>query len=782
MLRPHHARGTCAVLWPSMRHLSPAIGLAFTGSHLLGRLHELDPPSGDAAHSSASLLVTQLFHRNQREEPIFPTTNRSLAAAHLSASLTAHIGGIATAGLGANAAHAALRRATCSETGLTLPQLARETGVTIARFERLVEQVRAADGTHVAQCIGIENLGSALLMRHLWLRSNALGKSALWTYLKTLHECYGPALTSDAVELFDSPGSKKSRSWMESAFSQTDLAPAAIARAANLVLLGCEEDGGASGGASCSHAAEASAFELVVAASSQAANNRSPPLRQGKYGYRGQPAVADCAELVTRELLNALLWCEDSQSFDATRLPASACQSLRAFYATDGAAQQDRRCADGSGDALGPSPHATQRVRLGSLSVAEWFEAPPAESKASQQWMDLVSGLPRVQYLCGGGGYKRDAARTAAGEASLRYEMAPTVGNVFECLAQLLGQPSAVSAAGLEAIWASAEPERGVRLRVVTDREGARIQMLELSEPAAKRAEGGAGLRVALELVMSPDLNHAFAVHNWAPRPWQSEVAQLCLASLRRHVSLHEGAGGALWSPPPMPLLRGVLLPSLLQPVLPLAARPFVEGTFESPRDLRLQLLCTSPKDERAIGFCLLRLVASLQAASLQLASLQKLAGPGHGPGTPEASRSGPGAVQEEETAEESVEERELGMSLGVAARVLSLATGGLEELSDSQILAVAEAAATAPGEALHAMALRHPPLAAPAAVLRSAPGSREAWWRSCASDWRTGGEPWGANVQNMLRSARCVRLSVLAVPAAVRLRLGLSRYKARAS
>ena len=88
----------------------------------------------------------------------------------------------------------------------------------------------------------------------------------------------------------------------------------------------------------------------------------------------------------------------------------------------------------------------------------------------------------------------------------------------------------------------------------------------------------------------------------------------------------------------------------------------------------------------------------------------------------------------------------------------------------------------TAPGEALHAMALRHPPLAAPAAVLRSAPGSREAWWRSCASDWRTGGEPWGANVQNMLRSTRCVRLSVLAVPAAVRLRLGLSRYKARAS
>jgi len=33
----------------------------------------------------------------------------------------------------------------CSDTGLALPALARETGVTIARFERLVEAVRDAD-------------------------------------------------------------------------------------------------------------------------------------------------------------------------------------------------------------------------------------------------------------------------------------------------------------------------------------------------------------------------------------------------------------------------------------------------------------------------------------------------------------------------------------------------------------------------------------------------------------------------------------------------------------
>ena len=41
--------------------------------------------------------------------------------------------------------HASLRGATCSSTGLKLPALAKETGVSVARFERLVEAVAEAD-------------------------------------------------------------------------------------------------------------------------------------------------------------------------------------------------------------------------------------------------------------------------------------------------------------------------------------------------------------------------------------------------------------------------------------------------------------------------------------------------------------------------------------------------------------------------------------------------------------------------------------------------------------
>ena len=50
--------------------------------------------------------------------------------------------------------HKALRAATCSETGLSLPALARATGVSIARFERLVEAVAAADGERRGEAQG----------------------------------------------------------------------------------------------------------------------------------------------------------------------------------------------------------------------------------------------------------------------------------------------------------------------------------------------------------------------------------------------------------------------------------------------------------------------------------------------------------------------------------------------------------------------------------------------------------------------------------------------------
>ena len=43
-------------------------------------------------------------------------------------------------------------------------------------------------------------------------------------------------------------------------------------------------------------------------------------LTLARYGYKGQPLVADCAELCARELANALLWSPEAQAFDPSRL------------------------------------------------------------------------------------------------------------------------------------------------------------------------------------------------------------------------------------------------------------------------------------------------------------------------------------------------------------------------------------------------------------------------------------------------------------------------------
>ena len=126
---------------------------------------------------------------------------------------------------------------------------------------------------------------------------------------------------------------------------------------------------------------------------------------------------------------------------------------------------------------------------------------------------------------------------------------------------------------------------------------------------------------------------------------------------------------------------------------------------------------------------------------------------------------------------EEEEKEEEEAVSLGVAARLLSVASCGLEDLSDANLLRVAGAAAAAPGNAVHAMAMKHPPLAAPAAVLRPyAHGSGDAPWSSCmlqqdedgAGAERGEAAPgtrYGISVQRFLRNLRCTRLSIKALP-----------------
>ena len=183
-----------------------------------------------------------------------------------------------------------------------------------------------------------------------------MGKGALLSYLITLHRHYGPVLDDSA------PGAphlsaEAADAWVASRFDESHLRDDAVAAAAQQLFggrLAAADDATASFG-TC----DAAAFETVTAALSLG-GTRAAPLQQGRYGFREHPPVADCAELVTRELANALLWCPDTQAFDVSRLPPSSRPAMMSFYSAAGGAYS---------------------------------------ADASQVWMDLVSDLPGVSYL-----------------------------------------------------------------------------------------------------------------------------------------------------------------------------------------------------------------------------------------------------------------------------------------------------------------------------------------------------------------------------------------------
>ena len=283
MLLPTHARGMMASLRPEWYRLSPAVGLAFSagGAHLLSRLYELEPriPIAEGAQvvsagraerwrgSPIGRLARDLLHRNHAEEPLYPTTNRSLPAAHLSASLCAHVGALASERISVGSVHGALSRAICSDTGLTLPKLAKATGVSIARFERLVELVRLADEESSGMCervaagtadggasdnpprFAFPGAGTSMLLRLLWLRSSVAGKGALRIYLETLENSYGPVLLDG--QLLEKQ--------VDAEFTLGDLSAPAVTRSLNVLFP--QGANSAVGGE-----AEASAFEVLAAA------------------------------------------------------------------------------------------------------------------------------------------------------------------------------------------------------------------------------------------------------------------------------------------------------------------------------------------------------------------------------------------------------------------------------------------------------------------------------------------------------------------------------------
>ncbi len=292
MLRPADARSLCTALAPHAWRFSPAVGLAIgAGSgHVVSRLYALEPaglsdgarvqsadgPDARWRSSPACSLTRALFHRVHADEPLRATTNRSLPAAHLSPTLIARVAHLGSQPLSDTATHAALRAGRCSETGLDVPALARETGVSIARFERLVDLVRAADAEENGPAGALVGRGTALLLRLLWLRASHRGKPALWEYIRELDGLRdGSALCGEAR---DRPGWREALAdaaappppgWSDG-FAASELAPEAARAAVQRLISSTSGDdagigSGVTGGAEAAREV-ARSFEVAAAA------------------------------------------------------------------------------------------------------------------------------------------------------------------------------------------------------------------------------------------------------------------------------------------------------------------------------------------------------------------------------------------------------------------------------------------------------------------------------------------------------------------------------------
>jgi hypothetical protein len=466
-----------------------------------------------------------------------------------------------------------------------------------------------------------------MVLRHLWLRaSTGGGKATLWTYLLTLEHFYGPVLAPnsmlspgsslrdqiqisdlppgssvrdqiqisdlppgsslrDQIQISDLPPGSSVRDqiqisdlppgssvppaqWLDLRFTPDELDASAVHAAAAKLLAtaSCEskalrvdgEDG-----------AVATAYERLVCALALG-GSRSPPLVERKVGIqwrqRALPPKADCAELVTREVLNAMLWCTEGQAFDASRLPESASPALKAFYAPGGLA-----CS--------------------SKSAAEAF-------------MALVSELPGVEYLSGQDGL--------SSQPPLIYEMKPTMGNLLSALQALLGVP-VPNVRALQAIWRRMQPAHGIELRL--DYSGDRLTVLErVASPRAgvarvaairdnqrqsgtlrgvagvaaspaplhmllhmeRQDDHGTALEIMLEIVLLEGRNHAFAVHHERQPSWLPTLAAKVYAYWRQNgtpISHHPRPmshpdPSVQTTPSTVRTLLPQLVPALAQPLL----------------------------------------------------------------------------------------------------------------------------------------------------------------------------------------------------------------------
>ncbi len=119
--------------------------------------------------------------------------------------------------------------------------------------------------------------------------------------------------------------------------------------------------------------------------------SKRPPLIENlSCGFKGQSPVTTCQEDALRSLVNCFVYDPEERKYDYTRVPTISVvhPDLKSFYTNNS-----------------------------SIDTQGGHEA-------AQAWMDIVSGLPGIEYC--------------AGQPDARYELQPSINNVFMLLNRLL--------------------------------------------------------------------------------------------------------------------------------------------------------------------------------------------------------------------------------------------------------------------------------------------------------------------------------------------------------
>jgi hypothetical protein len=458
-------KDTTSILAPKWAHLSPCFGAALTTSPMIGNLLRIGPgvSQRNTVLSDTAILTNHLFFQMIRESPIFLTRTKSMPAAHLTPRLIGGIVGhsLAPQQNSSSCSRTQIQQYLKQEFGIQSNKINGNqwTGISLTRWMDLFHLSRQQQTSTTTT--NMHWMPLAVWLVALWETSHS---KLCWLdfYLEcdkqvqaTFHESI--FRQDDDDESFIKALQEKDPTALDQWQSQSycpnqDLSISNVQSALDQLIYYYDNDDDDNAHKSSNNMDShqwrdvSRALEVVcasVALGQVPLHGPKPSVPNGYYGYDGGDLkagtcnvylnpiaflyntcvrslsyytillydyrlhhdvlyyVVDCVEATIREIMDLLLWDDDSGSFDLSRLPPTAAPELAAFY---------------------------QKVSGQSTEDNGGFENDDDDKhhEIGKEWFDMLSGLPGCDYLATGP------------DNGKFYELAPTMESAAKVCHHLL--------------------------------------------------------------------------------------------------------------------------------------------------------------------------------------------------------------------------------------------------------------------------------------------------------------------------------------------------------